>query len=64
MKKRVLGQGLKVSGIGDGAMGLSFGHGPPTDKQQAIAVIRAAVERGVTSTASTPTSPWRTWRGR
>jgi aryl-alcohol dehydrogenase-like predicted oxidoreductase len=45
---RSLGQGLKVSAIGYGAMGLSFGYGPPTDKQQAIAVIRAAVERGVT----------------
>jgi hypothetical protein len=32
---RSLGQGLKVSAIGYGAMGLSFGYGPPTDKQQA-----------------------------
>jgi len=45
---RSLGQGLKVSAIGYGAMGLSFGYGPPTEKAQAIAVIRAAVERGVT----------------
>jgi aryl-alcohol dehydrogenase-like predicted oxidoreductase len=45
---RSLGQGLKVSAIGYGAMGLSFGYGPPTEKEQAIAVIRAAVEHGVT----------------
>jgi aryl-alcohol dehydrogenase-like predicted oxidoreductase len=45
---RSLGQGLKVSAIGYGAMGLSFGYGPPTEKERAIAVIRAAVERGVT----------------
>ena len=45
---RSLGQGLKVSALGYGAMGLSFGYGPPTDKAQAIAVIRAAVEHGVT----------------
>jgi aryl-alcohol dehydrogenase-like predicted oxidoreductase len=48
MKTRTLGNGLKVSAIGYGAMGLSFGYGLPTDKQQAIAVVRAAVEQGVT----------------
>jgi len=48
MNKRTLGNNLQVSAIGYGAMGLSFGYGPPTDKEQAIAVIRAAVERGVT----------------
>lgn len=48
MKTRTLGQGLTVSSIGYGAMGLSHGYGPPTDKDKAIAVIRAAVERGVT----------------
>jgi aryl-alcohol dehydrogenase-like predicted oxidoreductase len=48
MKARILGKSLEVSAIGYGAMGLSFGYGPPTDKQQAIAVIRAAAERGVT----------------
>ena len=48
MKTRSLGQGLKVSAVGYGAMGLSFGYGPPTEKEQAIAVIRAAVEHGVT----------------
>jgi aryl-alcohol dehydrogenase-like predicted oxidoreductase len=45
---RSLGQCLKVSALGYGAMGLSFGYGPPTEKEQAVAVIRTAVERGVT----------------
>jgi aryl-alcohol dehydrogenase-like predicted oxidoreductase len=49
MKKRKLGaSGLEVSAIGLGCMGLSHGFGPATDKQEAIALIRAAVERGVT----------------
>jgi aryl-alcohol dehydrogenase-like predicted oxidoreductase len=49
MQKRKLGNsGLEVSAIGYGAMGLSSGYGPATDKQQAIALIRAAAERGVT----------------
>src|ERR1041384_7242558 len=49
MQKRKLGNGdLEVSAIGLGCMGLSFGYGPATDKQQAISLIRAAVERGVT----------------
>jgi aryl-alcohol dehydrogenase-like predicted oxidoreductase len=49
MKKRVLGNsGLEVSALGLGCMGLSFGYGPATDKQQAISLIRTAVERGVT----------------
>jgi aryl-alcohol dehydrogenase-like predicted oxidoreductase len=48
MKMRTLGQDLKVSALGYGAMGLSTSYGQPTGKQQAIAVIRAAVERGVT----------------
>jgi aryl-alcohol dehydrogenase-like predicted oxidoreductase len=49
MKKRKLGKSdLEVSAIGLGCMGLSFGYGPPTDKQQAISLIRSAVERGVT----------------
>ena len=49
MQKRTLGNsGLEVSAIGYGAMGLSHGYGPATDKQQAIALIRAAVECGVT----------------
>ena len=49
MKKRKLGNdGLEVSAIGLGCMGMSFGYGPPPDKQEMIALIRAAVERGVT----------------
>ena len=49
MKKRKLGKsGLEVSAIGMGCMGMSFGYGPPKDKQEMISLIRAAVERGVT----------------
>ena len=49
MDKRKLGNSnLEVSEIGLGCMGLSFGLGPAVDKQQGIALIRAAVERGVT----------------
>jgi aryl-alcohol dehydrogenase-like predicted oxidoreductase len=49
MKTRTLGQdGLEVSAIGLGCMGLSYGYGPATERQDAVALIRAAVERGVT----------------
>jgi aryl-alcohol dehydrogenase-like predicted oxidoreductase len=49
MQKRRLGQSnLEVSAIGLGCMGLSHGFGPPTEKAAAIALIRSAVERGVT----------------
>src|SRR3954452_4743575 len=49
MKKRKLGKSnLEVSAIGLGCMGLSFGLGPAVDRQAGIALIRAAVERGVT----------------
>ena len=49
MQKRKLGNsGLEVSALGLGCMGLSSGYGPATDKSAAIALIRAAVERGVT----------------
>lgn len=45
MQKRQLGQqGLTVSALGFGCMGLSFGYGPATERQQAIELIRAAVE--------------------
>jgi aryl-alcohol dehydrogenase-like predicted oxidoreductase len=47
MKKRKLGN-LEVSALGFGCMGLSYAYGPATEKQQAINVIRTAVERGVT----------------
>jgi aryl-alcohol dehydrogenase-like predicted oxidoreductase len=48
MKYRQLGSGLQVSAIGLGCMGLSFGYGPPQERQSAIALIRAAVAAGVT----------------
>jgi aryl-alcohol dehydrogenase-like predicted oxidoreductase len=49
MQKRALGRsGLEVSALGLGCMGLSFALGPAVERQQAIALIRAAVERGVT----------------
>jgi aryl-alcohol dehydrogenase-like predicted oxidoreductase len=49
MQKRKLGKSnLEVSAIGLGCMGMSYGYGPPVDKQEGISVIRAAVERGVT----------------
>lgn len=49
MQSRELGKSnLEVSAIGLGCMGLSFGFGPAVEKQQGIALIRAAVERGVT----------------
>ena len=49
MNKRTLGQGgLEVSALGLGCMGLSFGYGPPADRQAAIALIRSAFESGVT----------------
>ncbi|HEX8009777.1 MAG TPA: aldo/keto reductase [Casimicrobiaceae bacterium] len=48
MQKRKLGNiNLQVSALGLGCMGLSFGYGPATDKQQAIALIRSAFELGV-----------------
>jgi aryl-alcohol dehydrogenase-like predicted oxidoreductase len=48
MKKRTLGQGLEVSAIGLGCMGMSAAFGPAMDRQEAIKLIRAAVDRGVT----------------
>jgi aryl-alcohol dehydrogenase-like predicted oxidoreductase len=49
MQKRKLGNSnLEVSAIGLGCMGMSFGYGPPADKQEMISLIRTAVERGVT----------------
>lgn len=49
MQTRKMGNsGLEVSAIGLGCMGLTFGYGPATDKAEAIKLIRAAVERGVT----------------
>src|ERR1700730_1403608 len=49
MQKRKLGKSnLEVSVLGLGCMGLSFGFGPPVDKKEGIALLRTAVERGVT----------------
>jgi aryl-alcohol dehydrogenase-like predicted oxidoreductase len=48
MQKRKLGNNLEVSALGLGCMGMSYGYGPAPDKQEMIALIRAAVERGVT----------------
>lgn len=49
MKTRELGRsGLKVSALGLGCMGLSFGLGPAVEKQQGIALIRAAFDHGIT----------------
>jgi aryl-alcohol dehydrogenase-like predicted oxidoreductase len=49
MKKRILGNSnLEVSAIGFGAMGMSFGYGPPKDKKEMTSILRSAVEQGVT----------------
>jgi aryl-alcohol dehydrogenase-like predicted oxidoreductase len=49
MQKRRLGNSnLEVSALGLGCMGMSFGFGPASDRQEMISVIRAAVDRGVT----------------
>ena len=49
MQKRKLGKSnLEVSAIGLGCMGMSYGYGPPADKQDMISLIRAAVQKGVT----------------
>ncbi|AWH35150.1 aldo/keto reductase [Stenotrophomonas sp. SAU14A_NAIMI4_8] len=48
MKIRTLGQGLKVSALGLGCMGMSSAYGPAADKAQMIALMRTAVERGIT----------------
>jgi flavodoxin len=49
MQKRRLGKSnLEVSALGLGCMAMSFGYGPAADKQQAISLVRSAVERGIT----------------
>ena len=49
MQKRTLGTGgLEVSALGFGCMGISFGYGQPATRDEGIAIIRAAVDRGVT----------------
>src|SRR3974377_1474204 len=49
MKTRTLGkQGLEVSAIGLGCMGMSFSYGPPKDKKEMTTLLHAAVDRGIT----------------
>src|SRR5439155_346381 len=49
MQKRRLGKGnLEVSAVGLGCMGMSFSYGPPKDKQEMTALLRAAVDHGIT----------------
>jgi aryl-alcohol dehydrogenase-like predicted oxidoreductase len=49
MQKRKLGKsGLEVSALGLGCMGMSFSYGPPKDKQEMTALLRTAVDRGIT----------------
>jgi len=48
MKKRKLGQGLEVSALGLGCMGMSSAYGPAADKGEMVTFIRTAVDRGVT----------------
>src|SRR6476660_8956987 len=49
MQKRKLGKsGLEVSALGLGCMGMSFSYGPPKDAQEMTALLRTAVERGIT----------------
>jgi aryl-alcohol dehydrogenase-like predicted oxidoreductase len=49
MQKRILGRdGLEVSALGFGCMGISSGYGQPTSRDEGIAIIRAAVDGGVT----------------
>ncbi|MDD2814815.1 MAG: aldo/keto reductase [Thiotrichaceae bacterium] len=48
MKKRILGNSLEVSALGLGCMAMSYAYGPAGDKQEMIALLRAAVERGIT----------------
>jgi aryl-alcohol dehydrogenase-like predicted oxidoreductase len=48
MQTRKLGQGLEVSALGFGCMGISFGYGPAMGRAEGIAIIRAAVDGGVT----------------
>lgn len=48
MQKRTLGNGLEVSAIGLGCMGLTFGYGPAQSREDAVRLIRAAFDQGVT----------------
>src|SRR5262245_392900 len=48
MQKRMLGSGLEVSALGFGCMGISSGYGPAVSRDEGIALIRAAVDAGIT----------------
>ena len=48
MKKRILGQGLEVSELGLGCMGLTFGYGTATDEKTGVELIRKAYDLGIT----------------
>lgn len=48
MKTRILGQNLKVSELGLGCMGLTFGYGPAVSEEDAIALIHKAYDKGIT----------------
>jgi len=48
MQKRILGQGLEVSALGLGCMGMNHGYGKPAERQEMLKLLHAAVERGVT----------------
>src|SRR5689334_13913854 len=48
MRKRKLGNDLEVSALGLGCMGMTFAYGAPPDRKEMIALLRAAVDRGVT----------------
>src|SRR5262245_29150129 len=48
MQQRTLGSGLQVSALGFGCMGISFGYGPALSRDEGVAVIRAAVDAGIT----------------
>ena len=63
MQTRELGRsGLKVSTIGLGCMGLSDGYGPATERQQTVALIRAAVERAhAVQPVTAPQSEYSLW---
>ena len=66
MDKRTLGDNLEVSAIGLGCMGMSRGFGPSGPRAEMIAVIRGAVERGVTffDTAEAYGQTTRNWSAR
>lgn len=48
MDKRLLGNGLEVSAVGLGCMGFSHAYGAPTDRKEAVSMIRSAYEMGYT----------------